>query len=158
ASPAQLGRMRQQLVATLDVADAAITADGVPLAIESTGQSAVIDPQPSGSLLVGTATEFGHAGPDGIATIPGISVAVVADGARAVSLNSGQTAASYLAGDGTVRRVSGDIVTTVDDRAGLVAPSLDEYGWTWSAGAGSALDAFDPGGAAAGISPTALPP
>jgi len=158
ASPAELGRMRQQLVATLDVADATITADGVPLAIESSGQAAVIDPQPSGSLLLGTATEFGHAGPDGIVTIPGISAAVVGDGARAVSLNQGQTAASYLAGDGSVRRVAGDAVTIVDSRPGLVAPSVDEYGWTWSAGAGAPLDAFDPGGTAAGISQAALPP
>lgn len=158
ASAAQLSRMRQQLVATLDVADATITADGVPLAIDSSGQAAVIDPQPSGSLLLGTATAFGHAGTDGIISIPGISSTVVADGARAVSLNPGQTAASYLAGDGTVRRVSGDAATVVDARPGLVAPSLDEYGWTWSAGAGSPLDAFDLDGVAAGISPTALPP
>jgi len=158
ASPAELGRMRQQLVATLDVADASITADGVPLAIESSGPAAVIDPQPSGSLLLGTATEFGHAGPDGIVTIPGVSSAVVEDGARAVSLNAGQTAAAYLAADGTVRRVSGDAVTVVDARPGLVAPSIDEYGWTWSAGTGSSLDAFDPSGASAGISPSALPP
>ena len=158
ASPAELGRMRQQIVATLDVADATITADGVPLAIESSGQAAVIDPQPSGSLLLGTVSEFGHAGPDGIVTIPGISSAVVADGAHAVSLNPGQTAASYLAADGTVRRVSGDAVTVVDSRPGLVAPSIDEYGWTWSAGAGSPLDAFDPGGTSAGIAATALPP
>jgi len=158
ASPAELDRMRQQLVATLDVADATITADGVPLAIPSGATAAVIDPQPSGSLLLGTANGFGHAGPDGIVTIPGISSAVVADGASAVSLDPAQTTAAYLAGDGTVRRVSGDVATVVDARAGLVAPSIDEYGWTWSAGAGSPLEAFDGNGAAAEIAATALPP
>ncbi len=158
ASAIELGRMRQQLIATLDVADATITVDGVPLQIPSSASAAVMDPQPSGSLLVGTPTEFGHTGASGIIAIPGVSEAVVADGARAVTLAPGEGSAVYLAADGTVRRVEDATATVVDARVGLVAPSIDEFGWTWSAGGGSPIEAFDRAGSPSGLIQTAIPP
>ncbi len=159
ATPQALDRMRQQLVATLDVADATISAEGIPVQISSSGSPATIDPQPGGAVLVGTTgTEFGFGSSTGIAPVPGVSDAVVGDGATAVSLGRDQSAAAYLAGDGTVRRIAlGSDPVTVDARPGLVAPSLDGFGWTWSAGAGSPLDAFSADGEAAGIVADAIP-
>lgn len=157
ASPRELGRMHQQLVATLDIADVAITADGVPLRVVPTGAPAVIDPQPTGTTLLGSAAEFGHAGAAGVEPVPGISEALVADGAVSATLTADQEVAVYLAGDGVVRRVANGASSVIDTRPGLVAPSLDGFGWTWSGGGPSPLDAFDPRGGAAALAPGGLP-
>ena len=158
ATPEQLDRMRQQLVATLDVADARISADGVPLSVGQSTIQATIDPQPAGAVLVGTGTEFGYGSPNGVTPIPGISPAIVGDGATAAVVAHDQLSASYLAADGTVRHVVvPDAAVVVDQRPGLVAPALDGYGWTWSGGAGAPLEAFDPSGAAAGITAGGIP-
>ncbi|MBO9578997.1 MAG: GerMN domain-containing protein, partial [Microbacteriaceae bacterium] len=158
ASPQQLDRMRQQLVQTLDVADVTITADGVPLRTDSSETPATVDPHPEGTVLVGTGTEFGHAGADGITPIEGVSEAIVADGATAAVVAASQTSAAYLAADGTVRRVTAGVTAVLDTRGSLVAPALDEFGWVWSAGALSPLEAFDVGGEPAGLLVDAIPP
>jgi len=157
ASPGDLDRMRQQLIATLDVASVTITAEGIPLPVQAAGPAATRDPAPSGSVLLGTPTEFGHASPNGIVPIPGVTEAVVADGAVGVTLDRAQTSAAYLVADGSVRRVADGVPAVLDTRPGLVVPSLDEFGWTWSAGDGSPIEAFGPDGTAAGLVTSAVP-
>jgi hypothetical protein len=156
ATPEELDRMHQQLVATLGIPDVTILADGVALRVGAVGPQAVVDPQPTGATLAGTTTEFGHVGATGIVPIPGLSTSVIAVGPRSAVVDAGQTAAAVLAADGTVRVVTAGGSTPVDAREGLIAPSLDDYGWTWSA-AGSGLEAFASDGTAAGLPASAIP-
>jgi len=157
----RLDRMRQQLAATLGMPDVELRAAGVALAPDSSGPLATIDPQPSGAVLVGTADDFGFGTASGIVQIEGVTEHIVADGAVAVTLAQDARSAAYLAEDGTVRYVSADDdqPTVIDDRAGLLAPALDHYGFVWTvdAGPGSRIEAYDRLGQPVGLAVESLP-
>lgn len=157
ATPTDRYRMWQQITATLGVGDAVLTSDGVPMTVTPTGTAAVIDPQPSGGLLIGTGDAFGYSTSSGVQQIDGVSDAIVADGAVAVTLARDASAASYLGGNGVVRRVGALTSIDIDARPGLVAPGLDPFGWTWSGGGASPVEAFSPSGEAAGLVAAVLP-
>ncbi|KQM14189.1 hypothetical protein ASF83_15470 [Plantibacter sp. Leaf171] len=103
-----------------------------------------VDPR----ALVQRGDEFGFASGDGIETVPGISAAVVAAGADAAVLSADhdQAAARSAAGV-TVVQADGD-VRLVDDRPGLLPPTMDPFGFTWTvpASAPTALLAHDAAG------------
>ncbi|EPR77612.1 Lipoprotein LpqB [Leifsonia rubra CMS 76R] len=128
-------RMRQQLSATLHTPIVVLTVDGRELETSSSGQTAaVIEPTPSGPLVVGTASEFGFNTNDGLSEISELSTVVTAAGASAVALSSDRLSVAYLAGDGAAYFASlGASPRIVDDRPGLAAPSLDPFRFIWSA-------------------------
>jgi hypothetical protein len=131
-----LSRMRTQLQATLEasgvhVSQVRFTVDGRTL--EAGIVKLVEEPQDTGSIVLKDGA-FGTLVGREITPIPAItddilglpqpvvSIDVAADDAHAaVKLADG---AVYLAGDGRVDRL--------DDRPGLVKPSLDPYGYVWS--------------------------
>lgn len=142
AAPEARAAMRAQLAATLGVADVQLSAGGVPLEVPTVVPAPVFDPQPSGTVVLGTGDAFGFGTEEGLVEIEGISPAIVADEAVGVTLSHDQLSAAYLAGDGTVRYIArGDADSVVlDERSGLISPSLDPFGFTWTAvsGAGDA--------------------
>jgi len=161
ASGAVLERMRQQLIHTLGVSDLNLTASGVPLSPGSDGPAPIINPGPSGAVLVGTGTDFGFGSASGVDEIAGISSVLLADGATSATLSHGLDAAVYLAGDGTARYLSAGAGASqvVDPRPGLLAPTLDPEGYIWSAagGVGGRIDAFTPDGKSVGLDVEDLP-
>jgi len=161
ASPEVLERMRQQIIHTLGVSEVNLTAAGVPLSPGSDGPAPVINPGPSGAVLIGTGTDFGFGSASGVSSIAGISPVLVADAASAATLSHGLDAVVYRAGDGTVRYLAAgaSAAQVVDSRPGLVAPSLDPAGYIWSAtgGVGGRIDAFAPDGKSVGLDVEDLP-
>lgn len=153
--------MSAQLAATLGVASVSMSAASAPLTVPDGVATPLVDPQPSGTVLIGTGDAFGFGTDAGIVAIEGVSTAVVADGASAVTLSHDQLSAVYRGGDGAVRSVSvGDEQPVVlDDRADLVAPSLDPFGFVWSASGapGGAIEAIALDGAATALAPDGLP-
>lgn len=160
ASGKTLDRMRQQLAATLGTPEVELRAAGVVLTPEPDGQVAAINPQPSGSVLVGTGEDFGFGTPSGIVRIEGITEPVLADLAVAVVLSQDAKSAAYLTEAGTVRHVvAGAESTLIDDRPGLVAPALDQFDFIWTVddGPGSRIEAYDRLGAPVGVIAEGLP-
>jgi hypothetical protein len=137
ANALQLSRMRQQLAATLGVATVVLSIGG-GVGLTGNASTAIVDPLVDGTVLVGTADAFGYPGGDGIVPITDLSDRVVGAGADAVTV-FGQRVAAFRAG-GTVfaTTTSSDAAVPIDDRPGLVAPSLDPYGFVWTVPSDSA--------------------
>lgn len=160
ATPQARAAMHAQLAATLGVGAVEMTAEGVPLAVPDGSPAPVVDPQPSGTVLVGTGGAFGFGTDEGVVEIEVVSPAIVADGGTAATLTHDQTGAAYLGADGAVRYIAiGDEAPAVlDEREGLVAPGLDPFGFVWSAerSAGGALLAISLSGTATPLVPDSL--
>jgi len=159
-TPQRLGLMQEQIIATLGVAEAQLTAEGLPLVVERPEVSALIDPQPDGAVLIGTADGFGFGTSSDIVTIPGISEVVVELGATAVTVARDRASAAFRGADGSVYHLfSGQEPALIDDRPSLVAPSLDQFGYTWSAAGevGGAIEAFSSDGSPTGLVVDGLP-
>ncbi|MFK4763086.1 GerMN domain-containing protein [Microbacterium sp. ZW T5_45] len=149
-----LARMRTQVEATfaaagVRVSEVRFTVDGSPL--DAGVVKVVADPNDSGAIVL-RGEEFGTIVGGEITPIGGVSDEVLtvasrlrtadvsADGSRAaLTLDDGHV---YLAGDGSV--------DPLDSRSGLVAPSLDTSGFTWSvpSGAPGQLSVWDGDGVA----------
>ncbi|TAL44511.1 MAG: hypothetical protein EPN91_04295 [Salinibacterium sp.] len=136
ASTLDRARMRQQLAVTLGVSDVVLTVASAELTADTS--SAVVDPGVDAPVLVGTPTGFGFDSGSGIESVPGVSGAVVRLKARAVALASGNDSAAVLSGDGQVYLVNATGATLLDRRPGLSAPSIDPFGYVWSAQAANA--------------------
>lgn len=144
----QIARMRTQLEATLRPAGATevrLTVNGRDLdasrAVVETGQ---IESSP----VVLTDTEFGaHIG-DEIVPYAGISPEVVelATSVHAVDVAADDSRAAVQLEGGAVYTIAGGRVDELDGRAGLVKPSVDPYGFTWTVPSTSpqALTAWQP--------------
>jgi hypothetical protein len=150
SSEADRDRMRQQLTETLrtefNVTDAAITVEDIPLPTPDTAQ-ADAEPRPTveAAPLVLRDGAFGFATGDSIMRIPAISEQVEQLQPNAVTYSVEATVAA-LRNDGGVHLVrTGTASVLLDDRAGLVPPSLDSLGFVWSAQAARATSilAFD---------------
>ncbi|WP_164486963.1 LpqB family beta-propeller domain-containing protein [Plantibacter sp. PA-3-X8] len=103
-----------------------------------------VDPR----ALVQRADEFGFASGNRLEAVPGISTAVVAAGADAAVLSADHDQAAVRSAAGvTVIQADGDI-RLVDNRPGLLPPTMDPFGFTWTvpAAAPSALLAHDAAG------------
>jgi hypothetical protein len=134
ASPKQRDRMRQQLIATLGATEVDMTVGGVELTTPAPSSKALVDPPVDGAVLVGTGNQFGLDAGDGISAIAGISGPAVSLGAIDVALANDKRAAAILSGDGAVYAVRvGGTPVAVDGRPGLTAPSIDPFGFVWSA-------------------------
>lgn len=150
-------RMRQQLSATLSsvssVSSVIITVGGIPVATPDSGANVAtstfsVEPAP----LILRDASFGFVTNSEIAPVSQISAKVVALGATAVTLARGKGAAAVRGADGAVYSVRAGAAPAllVDNRPGLVAPSIDDTGFVWSVPAGNAaaLTVFEPDGTA----------
>jgi hypothetical protein len=150
-------RMRQQLGATLSVADVRLTVGGQQLPVDDEVPSVIVDPPVNASPLVGSEGDFGFASAAEIATLPGLGEEVAAAEPRAATLSQQGDAVALLAGDGTVAVVREDSgLAVLDSRPGLVAPTIDGQGSVWSVPASSpeALTVFAPDGSSTGVAAT----
>jgi hypothetical protein len=135
ASSTDLARMRTQLEASLagvGVTEVRFTVDGVALDAGTTPVDAeIVDPgvlvlndETFGRALTGDALE-----PVGELTA---QIAKIADPIRAVDVSSDARLAAMQLRDGRVFAVTAGNTVLLDDAPGLIEPSLDPFGFTWS--------------------------
>lgn len=145
-----LARMRTQLEQTLasaGVSEVRLLVNGRDL---NAGRATVEIGAPDVGTLVLTADGFGSAVGDEVNPLPGISAEVqeMADAVAAVDVSiDGERAAVQLT-SGAVVAVSGGNTEEIDTRLGLVRPSIDPFGYTWTvpASAPQAVVAVSPDG------------
>lgn len=128
-----LGRMQTQLAASLasaSIDEVDMVVDGQRLAAQPVSvRSTRIYARP----LVRTADAFGFLSGSVIERIPGLSDAVPQADPTDVEISADRSRAAVrdTSGHAVVVDADGEI-TTVDTRAGLVAPSIDPFGFVWS--------------------------
>lgn len=132
-------RLRLQLAASLrgvsGVVGVQLTVDQNAVAIPDwTSGSPDVVPQVDPRVLLGTDEgEFGFAARDGIEPLGTLSARVIELGARAVALAPTRTLATLINDEGVWAVRTGDAPSVLlDDRDGLVAPSIDGYTFVWS--------------------------
>ncbi|MFV0374941.1 LpqB family beta-propeller domain-containing protein [Microbacterium sp.] len=146
-----LDRMQTQLTASLATAGV----QGVEMVVDgallpATGvqtRSTRVDSR----ALVSAGGEFGFLSVDEVEPIGELSAAVSAHEPTAVEIDAEGRDAAVRTADGTVVRVSADGGQTwqLDDRPGLIPPTLDTWGWVWSVPTDdpAAVVAYDAAGA-----------
>lgn len=131
--PTVLSRMQTQLETSLLTAgitgvDMVVGAQILP-AVPAPARSTRVDTRP----LVRTADAFGFLSGTTIDEITGLSSALVGVDAVQIDVNADRTAAAVLTATGTVSEIRIDgTQLVVDDRRGLLAPSIDPFGYIWS--------------------------
>lgn len=136
-------RLRLQLAASLravsGVVGVQITVDQNAVEIpEWTSGSPDIVPQVDPRLLLRTEDAFGFATGGEIEPVGTLSARVLELDATGVSLARTRTLAAVLAPGGVWAVRSGDTPSVLlDDRSGLIAPSIDGYQFVWSVPSGS---------------------
>lgn len=139
ADQTTMQRMKLQLAKSLidvtSVSSVQVSIQGNPKSIEDLPPGAVplvnpaIDIRP---LVVRTGT-FGFLSGNDMKQIPGLSAKVAALKPAAVTVSADQNTAAVLAAAGVFEvRSATDAPALVDARQGLIAPSLDNYGYVWS--------------------------
>lgn len=144
----QISRMRTQLEATLrptGATEVRLTVNGRDL---DASRAEVETGRAESNPVVLTETEFGTYIGDEILPITGITPAIVeiAPSVRAVDVAADDSRAAVQLDDGGVYTVAGGRVDQLDNRAGLIKPSIDPYGFTWTVPAASpqAVTAWQP--------------
>src|SRR5690606_36738035 len=138
ANETQRQLMRLQLEASLgavpSVSTIELTVGGTALAIAPMGPTAPqLRPQVDSRLLVLKDGEFGYLANDRVSAIVGLSEKIVAAEPTAVTLASTGTVAATLGKNGvSVVRAGVDNPLLIDDRPGLIAPSMDSYDYVWT--------------------------
>jgi len=137
-------RMQAQLEASLQSAGiigAQMSVDGEPVAAQAVDIRPVrVDVRP----LVLTDDGFGFLSGSEIEPVPGLSAALAGLDPLAVQVSADRSTAAVRTAAGAVVRVRSDgTFEVVDERPGLVDPTIDSEGYIWSvpAGAPSALTA-----------------
>lgn len=130
----ELARMRTQLEATLSpagVSEVRLLVNGRDL--DAGTASVTADRADSGAVVL-TESEFGTLIGNEITTYDGISAQIVELGAavRAVDVAVDNARAAVQLDSGAVFTVGDGAVSELDSRPGLVAPSMDIYGYTWT--------------------------
>jgi hypothetical protein len=149
--PQARGRMRQQLEESLrgaGITSVSMTARGAPLAFpESSDSHAVVAVASQAAPLLQKGKQFGFY--PGLQPIGPISAQIVGLDATAATLDRGQATAAVLARD-DVYFVTGAAPKLVDTRLGLIAPSIDTFGYVWSVPASNpaAIQVYGADGAA----------
>jgi hypothetical protein len=156
-------RMRQQLSASYanvqTVTSVEITVGGVELPItESSAVQAIVQPSVNPLPLVGREDELGFASSTSITPIDALT-----DGALSVGATSAALAGDILAvgtPNGVVAVTATGDPVSADARAGLVEPSIDNFGFIWSAQAARAdsLRIFEANGASHDLTLSSLDP
>ncbi|WP_309128053.1 LpqB family beta-propeller domain-containing protein [Microbacterium sp.] len=146
ATPVALARMRTQLEASLSglgVSEVRFTVDGTPLEADT-----VSFPQPAiDGLLVLGQESFGMAVGDELKPIPALTaqIAKIQEPIAAIDVALDGSMAAVQMAAGAVFAVRDGATDRLDARAGLIAPSLDAFGFTWTVPRGdpSAVEAWD---------------
>lgn len=135
ATPTELSRMRTQLEASLagaGVSEVRFTVDGTPLdAGTAVVDDVIVDP----GVLVLNEETFGRA-VSGTALEPvgelTAQLAKSVDPIRALDVSLGASLAAMQLRDGSIWTVSAGASDELDERAGLIEPSLDPFGFIWA--------------------------
>jgi hypothetical protein len=132
-------RMRQQLAASLDVTNVVMTVGGVEVLTPDSGTLPIRNPSVESAVLVGTGTAFGFDNGDGPTGLGQLGQQVSGAGATAAVLSNDKQTAAILseAGVSVVRSGSAEPLI-VDNRPGLIEPSLDPFRFVWSVQGASA--------------------
>ncbi|QKJ19992.1 LpqB family beta-propeller domain-containing protein [Microbacterium hominis] len=142
-----LDRMQTQLVTSLATAGVSDVEMSVSDTALSASTVATRSTRVAGPPLVLTEAGFGFLVGDDLTPVDGLSPAIADLSPAAVQVAPDRDVAAVRTGDGLVVRVRDDgQVATVDERAGLVDPSVDGTGTVWSVPTGlpSALWAVTP--------------
>lgn len=128
-----LDRMQTQLEASLQGAGVSevdmLVDEQLLLADAVTVRRTTVDSRP----LVRTDDAFGFLSGNSVEEIYGLSAAIMQVDAVDIEVGADRTTAAVRAADGTVLAVDSDgAITVLDDRKGLVAPSIDPFGFVWS--------------------------
>lgn len=135
ASTTDLARMRTQLEQSLvgsGVTDVRLVVDGVPL---EAGVVSLDEPIIDPGVLVLTGETFGTAAAGGeIAPITGLTaqIAKIGEPIAAIDVSTDALLASVQLRDGRVFAVSDGDSVGVDERGGLIAPTLDPFKLIWT--------------------------
>lgn len=138
ASPTDRDRMRQQLAASLDVANVVMTVGGLEVVAPAGSVAAVRNPSVESAVLAGTPDAFGFDSGEGITGLGAIGEVVVAAGATAATLSNDKQAVAFLSSQGVSVVRAGSDPVLVDSRPDLIEPSLDPFLFVWSVQASSA--------------------
>jgi hypothetical protein len=146
-----LDRMQAQLDQSLrsaNVTGVQMTAEGSPLTARAAStRSTRVDPQ---SLVETAEGRFGFLNGEELEAVPGLSPGIESVDAVSVEVSGDLESAAVLTAAGAVVRVGADETTALlDERAGLLPPSIDPFGFVWSVPGGdpTAVRAFPPTGA-----------
>ncbi|MEX1078706.1 MAG: GerMN domain-containing protein [Homoserinimonas sp.] len=138
ASEAQRQLMRAQLEASLvgvgSINTVELRVGSAPLTIAPLGAAAPqLRRQVDSRMLVLQDGEFGYLANSRITPIDGLSEKVVATAPTEVALGGRETVAATLSSAGVhLVRTGAESPALVDDRPGLIAPTLDNYGYIWT--------------------------
>ncbi|MFT2816870.1 LpqB family beta-propeller domain-containing protein [Leifsonia sp. A12D58] len=136
-----LQRMRAQLVSSLPAGTSVtVTINQNPQDIGDLGAAApIVNPRVDARALVLRDGEFGFLAATGqtITPIAGMSDAVALLNPTAVALSNKQTLAAALAPEGVYAVRVGNAPVVIDGRPGLIAPTVDNFGYVWTAQAAS---------------------
>ena len=159
ATPEQKAAMRQQLAATLEVSTVVLKVGPAILDSPDVATPPTKTPLVGGQAVIGTADAFGFASADGATPLDGLSAQVVAAAPSAATVGHNESAVALLGVGGVSVVTPGDEPFLLDDRPGLVAPSIDPFNYVWSAQGASAasITAFGLDGAEHPF-PTGIPP
>ena len=162
ATPKERQLMRLQLSESLrsvsSISSVSLSVEGTPLQIDDFGPSAPqADRKVDSQALVLRKGEFGFYANNKIAALSQLSSKVVALNPKAATLASDQSTVAVLGSAGvSVARKGSALAPPLDTRGGLIAPSLDEYGYLWSVPTGNpnAITVFDVTGAPHDVAPS----
>jgi hypothetical protein len=129
-------RMKYQLATSLPTGiTVTITVNQNSQDIRDFGPAApAVNPRVDARALILRGGQFGFLAATGssLSPIPGISESLVALNPHAVTLSARQTVAAALTDLGVFGVHVGDGPKLLDPRAGLIAPSVDNFGYIWS--------------------------
>lgn len=127
-----LDRMQTQLSASLGTAQIG----GVDMLVDGgrvgATKVATRDTNVDARALVLDADGFGFLLSNQITAIPGLSEAIVDAEPTAIQTAPDKTSAAVLLPDGSAGLVTADGTTVVDDRAGVIAPTIDPFDVIWT--------------------------
>lgn len=127
-------QLSESLSSVSGIASVELSVAGSLLSIDPIGSDGPVSQRAVDSRpLVLAEGEFGYLSGGQITTIDQLSQKVVDLGPLAVALGSHGTAAAVLAADGVYVARTGQVpARRLDDRPGLIAPALDDFGYIWS--------------------------
>jgi hypothetical protein len=151
-------QLSKSLIDVTSVSSIEVSIQGNQKSVEDVapGVGPITDPPVDIRPLVLRNGQFGLLSANGsdLKQLPGLSAKIAALKPQAVTVSADQTAAAVLAAGGVYSvSTSADAPALVDARQGLIAPSLDVYGYLWSVPAAlpGQLHATTPDGTAVAV-------
>lgn len=149
-------QLTESLRSVASISQVSLSIQGTPVQIDDLGASAPqLDMTVDSQALVLRNKEFGFYANSRVADLAGISSRVIALQPRDATISSDQQQVAVLGSAGVSLVRKSGAVTLLDSRPDLIAPSLDQEGYTWSVPSGSpnAINVYDPSGTPHSVSP-----